>query len=254
MAHRPAHKKACMEKATELSDEKLYAQPKKREECPICMIPLPCNDVECTYMSCCGKTICDGCRFCLTRACCPFCNTAESCSHEEVIKKVSERMEKYNDPEAMELLARYHRDGGYGLSVDQSKAFELFKRASELGSASGHFELAILYDDGVGVKQDKKNAVHHYQIAAMMGHVGARHNLGCTEAENGNIQRSLKHFMIAAKCGFKDSMDNVKQGFGDGLVKKEDFEKTLRDYQAVYEETKSEQRDRAAVIIARARE
>ena len=77
------------------------------------------------------------------------------------------------------------------------------------------------------VKQDKKRAIHHFQIAAMMGHVDARHNLGCTEFENGNFQRAMKHFMIAAKCGYRESLDNVKQGFRDGLVKKQDFEKTL---------------------------
>ena len=44
------------------------------------------------------------------------------------------------------------------------------------------------------------------------------------------------------------SLDKVKLGFRRGYVTKEDFEKTLRDYQAAYEEAKSEQRDIAAVI------
>eukprot|EP00956_Cyclotella_meneghiniana_P039717 scaffold177828_cov23-Cyclotella_meneghiniana.AAC.1 len=90
---------------------------------------------------------------------------------------LTERIEKYSDPEAMIMLADYYSKGRHGLPVDHSKAVELLQRASELGSASGHFDLAISYDDGVGVKQDKKRAIHHYQIAAMMGHVGARHNL-----------------------------------------------------------------------------
>eukprot|EP00956_Cyclotella_meneghiniana_P039004 scaffold163915_cov23-Cyclotella_meneghiniana.AAC.2 len=154
----------------------------------------------------------------------------------------------------MVMLANYYSKGKHGLPVDQSKAFELLQRACELGSASGHFNLALSYDDGVGVKQDKKRAIHHYQIAAIMGHVGARNNLACTEVENGNIQRATKHFMIAAKCGYEDSLNNIKQGFRDGLVTKEDFEKTLRGHQAACNETKSEQRDRAAVIKARARE
>eukprot|EP00956_Cyclotella_meneghiniana_P022401 scaffold42413_cov23-Cyclotella_meneghiniana.AAC.2 len=122
VAHRPAHKKACKEKAKELFDEKLYALPPKKEECPICMIPLPCDDNECTYMACCGKLICEGCRYCLTRDCCPFCNTAASCSHE-VIKKVSERieLESYNDPAAMVMLSGFYSNGQHGLPVDQSK-------------------------------------------------------------------------------------------------------------------------------------
>ena len=84
--------------------------------------------------------------------------------------------------------------------------------------------------------------------------MSARHNLGCSEGKHGNYQRAMKHFMIAAKCGSKDSLYYVKHGFRDGYVTKEDFEKTLRDYQASCDETKSEQRDRATVIKARARE
>ena len=79
----------------------------------------------------------------------------------------------------------------------------------------------------------------------------ARHNLGCSEAENGNHQRAMKHFMIASKCGSKDSLDSVKRGYKQGRVTKEDLEKTFRDYQAACDETKSEQRDRAAAMKAR---
>eukprot|EP00956_Cyclotella_meneghiniana_P008649 scaffold11800_cov27-Cyclotella_meneghiniana.AAC.2 len=214
------------------------------------MIPLPCDDNECTYMACCGKLICNGCRYCLTRNCCPFCNTAASCSHE-VIKKVSERIESYIDPAAMVMLSGFYSNGQHGLPVDQSKKLELLQRASELGSAMAHYNLGILYKMGIGTDINMKKSIHHWQIATIMGQVNARNNLGYAELQNGNYQRAMKHFMIAAKCGFKDSLDNVKQGFRDGLVTKEDFEKTLRDYQAIYEETKSEQRDRAAAIIAR---
>ena len=96
-----------------------------------------------------------------------------------------------------------------------------------------------------------KKAVHHYQIAAMMGNVVARHNLGCTEYQRGNNHCAMRHFMIAAKCGVKHSMHCVNAGFRAGYVTKEEFEKTLRDYQASCDETKSDQRDKA--VIARAR-
>ena len=163
-------------------------------------------------------------------------------------------MEKYNDPEAIVLLGRSYNEGENGLQVDQSKAFELFQRASELGCTAGHYNLGILYRNGEGTETDEKKAIHHCQIAAMMGHVAARHNLGCSEFENDNYQCAMKHFMIAAKCGNKYSLDNVKQGFRVGYVTKEDLEKTLRAYQASCDETKSDQRDRAVVIEAIARE
>ena len=248
-AHRSIHKKACKRRAAELFDVKLFAEPPRKEECPICMLTLSCIDEESVYMACCGNYICNGCRYCLTRERCPFCNTANPHSHEEVIKRLSERMEKYNDQKAMVLLAVYHRKGWYGLPVDQSKSFELLQRESELGSATGHCILGSKYQMGDGTEINMKKAVHHWQIAAMMGHVNARHNLGFSEFENRNYQRAMKHFMIAAKCGYTDSLDNVKEGFKNGYVTKEDFEKTLRGYQAAREETKSEQRDRAAIIV-----
>ena len=255
VAHRAAHKKACREKARELFDQKLYAQPPKREECPICMITLPCSDADSVYMSCCGKFICIGCRFCLPREYCPFCNTATPRSDEEDIKSLSDRAETYNDPEAMIMLSGHYRNGQHGLPVDLSKAFELLQRASELGSAAAHYHLGSSYKNGIEVVMDKKKAVHHWQIAAIMGNTHARYNLGAAECENRNYQRAMKHFMIAAKCGLKDSLDAVMRGFKKGYVTKEEFENTLRGYQASCEEIKSEQRDRAAAIMrARRRE
>ena len=208
-AHRPAHKKACKEKARELFDLQLFAQPQQREDCPICMITLSYDDREFVYMPCCGKTICIGCEYSLIREQCPFCNTAMPTSSEEIIKRLSERIEKYNDPEAMKSFGSYYRDGFYGLQVDKSKAVELWKRASELGSAAGHCNLGYSYDYGEGVNINKKKAVHHYQIGAMMGSVFARFNLAGTELNNENYQRAMKHFMIAAKCGHKDSLGTV---------------------------------------------
>eukprot|EP00956_Cyclotella_meneghiniana_P015152 scaffold22984_cov26-Cyclotella_meneghiniana.AAC.2 len=256
LAHRSTHKASCKKRAAELFDAKLFAQPPPKEECPICMITLPFgDDEESAYMSCCGKFICHGCTYYLTRDCCPFCNTAGTQSDEEFIKRLSDRMEKYNDPDAMVMLGNSYHEGQNGLTVDQSKAFELLQRASELGSAMAHYNLGCLYFNGLGVQVSKKKAIHHWQIAAMMGQLDSRYNLGMEEIEKGDYQRAMMHFMIAAKCGCKDSLDIVKKGFRQGYVTKEDFEKTLRDYyQAAYEETKSEQRDRAAAIKARARE
>jgi|AntRauTorckE5430_2_1112549.scaffolds.fasta_scaffold03286_4 TPR repeat protein len=49
-----------------------------------------------------------------------------------------------------------------------------------------------------------KKGRYLYQIAAMKGHVQARHNLRCKEGKVGSIVRAYKHLMIAASAG-----DNV---------------------------------------------
>ena len=99
---------------------------------------------------------------------------------------------------------------------------------------------------GGGVERDEKKAVHYWELAAMGGHVDARHNLGALEGRAGNMDRALKHFMIAVSFGNNDSLESIKQMFMRGYATKDDYTKTLRAYQANLVEIKSAQRDEAA--------
>ena len=49
------------------------------------------------------------------------------------------------------------------------------------------------YDNGIGGEIDKKKAKYYYELAAMGGHVKARHNLGALEITDGNIDRAFKY-------------------------------------------------------------
>ena len=57
MTHRRQHKKDCRKKA----DELLFEDPPPREECPLCMLPLPLDDAQSSLQLYCGKVICKGC-------------------------------------------------------------------------------------------------------------------------------------------------------------------------------------------------
>lgn len=184
----------------------------------------------------------------MTRDCCPFCNAPGVQREEEADERLLERVEKYNDAEAMNVLGCQYRFGVGAFDVDHVKAVEMYRRASELGCAEGHANLGNSYYQGKGIEQNMKKAIHHYQIAAMLGDEVSRHNLGRIELEDRNMDRGMRHFMIAAKCGFDDSLNMVRKGYTKGLVTKDDFEMTLRAYQASCEETKSEQRDRANAL------
>ena len=63
--HRPHHGVMCKETAAELRDEMLFKQPESSHEgdCPICCLPHSINSDKATLMSCCGKSICDGCDY-----------------------------------------------------------------------------------------------------------------------------------------------------------------------------------------------
>ena len=79
----------------------------------------------------------------------------------------------------------------------------------------------------------------------MGGDVQARHNLGIWEQGAGNISRAFKHYMMAARAGDKDSLEQVTRGFRMGLTTKDEYASILRAYQQRLDETKSVERDRA---------
>jgi TPR repeat protein len=119
--------------------------------------------------------------------------------------------------------------------------------------ANAYYNLANSYIIGRGVVIDKKKATHYWELAAMNGSVGARHNLGTHEYEGGKYHRSMKHFnLAAAKAGDDDALNTVvKGGYIDGYVTKEEYANTFREYQKIRDEMKSEARDKALEYIKR---
>ena len=97
-----------------------------------------------------------------------------------------------------------------------------------------HYSLSVMYDEGQGVEKDEKKRVHHLEQAAIGGHPEARYNLGCAEADSGSNERAMKHWIIAANLGDDDTLKNVKRGYKNGLVSKEDFASALRAHQAAF--------------------
>ena len=76
--------------------------------------------------------------------------------------------------------------------------------------------------------------------------VKARHNLGIKEDIAGNMERALKHHMIAASGGDAESVKEIQEMYRYGHATKEDYTKALQSYQAYLGEIKSPQRDKAA--------
>ena len=62
------------------------------------------------------------------------------------------------------------------------------------------------------------------------------------------MNRATKHFMIAARAGFEESLKVIGQGYKHGLVTKDEYASTLRAYQVSVNEMKSEERTKAAKI------
>ena len=158
--HKSEHDEACKIRAAELRDELLFKQPESTYpgDCPICMLPLPIDITKSKICNCCSKMICRGCCVANQEAnlvpSCPFCR-------KPVVEIEVERKEltlkriKANDPLAMicQGVEEYNR-GNY------NAAFEWYAKAAELGDASAHCRLAVMYHVGQGVdNKDRRKEI-----------------------------------------------------------------------------------------------
>ena len=258
-AHRPMHKKACKKRAAEIYDEKLFADPPPQEECPICMLPLPIGRDASIFKACCGKVICKGCicsmlkeaigrgKIEMSQQLCPFCREPYATSQNEEIDRTKKLIESGN-PYAYNKLGSHYAHGSLSLPRDYQKANELFLKGAQLGCAEAYYNLGVSYREGDGVEIDSKKSKYYFGLAAMDGHVQARHNLGCLEDRVGNQHRALKHFTIAAKTGDMDALESVKQRLRIGYLTKDEYANTLRVHLDRQKEMKSDMRDVAASI------
>jgi len=255
IAHRPQHKKECRKRAAEIHDEELFKEPPSQwGDCPICFLLLPTLNTGSKYQSCCGKRICSGCIHApvfdnqgnkVDNQKCAFCRTPHPYTKEEIVEMQKKRMEK-EDAETIYNIAFHHREGRYGFEQDYTKALELYHRAAELGEARAYGSIGVAYNNGEGVEIDMKKAYYYYELAAMRGNATARHNLGLYEEIAGNFDRALKHYMIALRSGYADSLEEIKELYSKGQATKDDYTKALRTYQSYLVEIKSSQRDKAA--------
>ena len=255
----------------EISDEELFADPPPKEDCEICFLPMPCGTRRCKlsgraglvgithklYQSCCGKRLCLGCMRAADdemkkgtlKRCCPFCRLPLANSDNEDIQRVKKRI-KLKDGDAFLALGVKYYDGTNGLPQDYRKAFELFNRGAEVGSVGAHCFLANAYLTGQGVEKDEEKSDHHLMLAAIKGNEVARHMLGLKEWKIGNKNRAMKHYIIAARCGYDNALKEISEGYKAESLTKDEYASTLRAYQDSRDEMKSEQRTKAREQMA----
>ena len=146
------------------------------DECVLCCYPLPIQENESQYHECCGELICNGCSIAQKRTliigtnvkkpiagsqeeesefmtmllseqtfACPFCRVDEPKTEKQHLKRLRKRMNKYNDPKAINLLGDTYLTGNHGLTKNLKKAEELYQRSYDLGDPIAAYDLAELY-------------------------------------------------------------------------------------------------------------
>lgn len=170
----------------------LAAAPPMRPDCPICMVPMPLDIVDTTYMACCGNTICTRCYHDAKRVvreanrersaqpvleyACAFCRSSMPATHKEYITQLRGRMKRH-DAEAIWSMACYYRDGEMGVQKDELKALELLHRAAVLGSLEAYNDIGVHFESGTIVEKDLRKARMYLFMAAKKGHLNSSLNL-----------------------------------------------------------------------------
>ena len=195
------------------------------------------------YYPCCGKSICKRCVHSFRKSGndvkCPFCNSDRvSKTVEECVEEMMKRVEA-NDPASICMLADSYYHGRLGLQQDRTKAMELFTRAADLGFSRVHHNMADVYYKGGNLKKTK----FHVEAAAMAGDKAARSNLGILECNSGNMERSTKHWTIAASAGCYRSMHELITLFKKGFISRESIDTTLAAYNSCCAKMRSKARD-----------
>ncbi len=250
-AQRLQHEKECKKRAAELRDELLFKQPEGTHmgDCPICCLPLQPNPIKSNVMVCCSKVICNGCRHAnqmreiemRLQQSCPFCREALPKNDDGCNKQMMKRVEA-GDAVAICHQGREEYNKGY-----YQRAIDYYTKAAELGDVNAHCELSQMYREGKGGEPDIRKEVYHLEEAVIGGHTIARHNLGCQEGDNGNFDRAVKHWIIAATQGQDESMKMLMTAFKKGYVEKADLAAALRAHHSAVDAMKSPQREAAEI-------
>ena len=228
----------------------LFAPLIDREDCPICMIPLPHREGGIRFMTCCGKNICTGCDRKHTdteikkgvtkikkkgarkiELKCAFCCQPSPTNIIKALKKLT----KKNNPSAIIQMASEYRSGN-GVLQSDTKALEMIIRAAELGDTGAFQRLGKYYEDGIAVEQNMSRALEFNEVAAKKGSMLAHLNLAIFHVEslvdNESVLKGIDHMKVAASAGCQEAMDMLLEIYKHELVTKEDLTRTLRAFQA----------------------
>lgn len=104
-----------------------------------------------------------------------------------------------------------------------TEAVELFERAARLGSPEAQFELAKLYEKGLGVDPSETRALELYRQAADQDFADAINDLGFMHYQGGlglprNPAKALEMFGRAADLRHPQAMFNYAALIDDGLI------------------------------------
>ena len=243
-------------------------------------MPLPLDEQQSIYEACCGKLLCRGCTVASRRALldktslhklgqvknkleieelefnllvrtdntpCAFCRSLRPVDNKQYIKRLQTRIDKYNDPTAMNQLGDYYIDGLKGLKRDEAKAMALYQQSYDLGSPEAADRLYYY-----NISRNQQLSLKYLKEAAKLDHINACIALGIGGLNNRTVdpEYAKELIMKAGKAGDSEAINFLMQLYRSGHLTKQDLETTFRAKQHALEEVKSEDREFAKRFYA----
>ena len=106
---------------------------------------------------------------------------------------------------------------------DYKTAYQLWLPIAEQGDAEAQYNLALMYEDGLGVPQDYKEAVKWYCLSAEQGDADAQFNLGQMYRKGEGVpqdyKEAVKWYRLSAEQGIAQAQYNLGVMYGARLYR-----------------------------------
>lgn len=128
----------------------------------------------------------------------------------QTFEEVKERAENGSHAD-QSYLASMYEEGAQGAPKDLEKAAEWYLRAAEDKSAEHLSWVGRIYDQGIGVPQDHREAYRWYYEAAMKGYAVAAYSLGYLVARTKQDKvETFKWFMVSLELSDPTMTEKLK--------------------------------------------
>jgi TPR repeat protein len=129
---------------------------------------------------------------------------------------------------------------GSGVEKNYNKAFELYRKAEELGSARAQIELGWMYYDGNGVPKDNTKALELIEKAALRENAKGQNALGLLylkgEIVSKDEMKAFEWMSKAADQGYAMAQCNLSTLYKEGKVVPKDYSKAFEWCQRAVEQ------------------
>jgi len=139
------------------------------------------------------------------------------------------------DPKAMTMLGELYSNA-LGVKLDEAKAVDWYRRASDAGDREAMFALAMMRIAGRGGPADRQEAVKLLASSAKLGEPKAAYNLALLYLDGQtlpqDLRRSAELLRMAADAGNSEAQYALATFYKEGTGVEKDLEKAARLLQA----------------------